>query len=47
MLAAIDKLPEKRRKIFLMSNIEGLKYAEIADQLNVSVNTVKTQIKLA
>ncbi|SMO74879.1 RNA polymerase sigma-70 factor [Solitalea koreensis] len=47
LLAAIDKLPEQRRKIFLLSNVDGLKYSEIADQLGISINTVKTQIKLA
>jgi RNA polymerase sigma-70 factor (ECF subfamily) len=43
----LQQLPENRRKIFLMSNKEGLKYQEIADTLNISVNTVKTHIRLA
>lgn len=43
----IDKLPPKCREIFVMGCVEGLTYSEIADQLEVSVNTVKTQMKFA
>jgi RNA polymerase sigma-70 factor (ECF subfamily) len=42
--AAISELPEQMRTIFELSRYEGLKYAEIARQLNVSVNTVETQM---
>ncbi|PSL46547.1 RNA polymerase sigma-70 factor (family 1) [Chitinophaga niastensis] len=45
--AAIGRLPIQRQRIFLLSNRDGLKYKDIATQLNISVNTVKTQIKLA
>lgn len=38
---AIQKLPEKCRKIFLLKCITGLKYKEIAEISNISVNTVK------
>jgi len=41
---AISELPEQMRTIFELSRYEGLKYAEIARQLNVSVNTVETQM---
>lgn len=44
---ALALLPPERRKLFLMSNVQGLTYAEIAKQNNISVNTVKTQIKKA
>jgi RNA polymerase sigma-70 factor (ECF subfamily) len=40
----IKNIPEKRRKIFLLSRMEGLTYREIAEKLNISVNTVNTQI---
>lgn len=43
----IDSLPEKCREIFLLACVEGMKYQQIAMQLNVSVNTVKTQLKSA
>jgi RNA polymerase sigma-70 factor (ECF subfamily) len=40
----IDLLPPERRKIFIMSRFDGLKYREIADQLNISVKTVENQM---
>lgn len=43
----IDQMPEKRKEIFLLSQKEGLTYAQVAKKLDISVNTVKTQIKLA
>ena len=42
----IDLLPEQRKAILLLS-IDGLTIQEIAVQLNISVNTVKTQKKRA
>lgn len=44
---AIRALPTKRQEIFRMAREEGLKYREIADQLNLSVKTVETQMTLA
>ena len=41
----INKLPEQRRKIFMMSRFEGFTYPEIAKKLNISENTVDTQIR--
>ena len=41
---SIEKLPEQCRLIFKLSRFEELKYAEIADQLNISVKTVENQI---
>lgn len=38
---ALLKLPEKCRKVFLLKCITGLKYKEISDISNISVNTVK------
>lgn len=43
----IDSLPQKCRKIFLMSKQEELSYAEIANQLGLSIKTVETQIRIA
>ncbi len=40
----INQLPEKRRKIFLLSRFEGLSNREIAKQLNISVSTVENQM---
>ncbi len=43
---AIATLPDKRRKIIEMS-LDGCSVAEIAEQLHISVDTVKTQKKRA
>ena len=43
----INTLPEECRKIFLMACLDDMKYQEIADTLQVSINTVKTQMKIA
>ncbi|MCB0795903.1 MAG: RNA polymerase sigma-70 factor [Flavobacteriales bacterium] len=42
--AAIEGLPEERRKVFRMSRYEGLKYQEIADRLGISAKTVENQM---
>lgn len=41
---AIDSLPEKCRKIFLMAKRDGLRYDEIAMDLHISENTVRNQV---
>ena len=43
----INQLPDECRKIFLMACLDDLKYQEIADTLRISINTVKTQMKIA
>jgi len=40
---AIDLLPTERKKVFKLLYIDGLKIAEVAEQLGISVNTVKSQ----
>ncbi|MDR1682426.1 MAG: RNA polymerase sigma-70 factor [Candidatus Symbiothrix sp.] len=44
---AINSLPERCREIFLLSKFKGLKYKEISEQLNISVNTVEGQMSIA
>jgi len=39
--AEIEKLPEKRRMVFKMAYVDGLKNDEIAALMNISVHTVK------
>jgi RNA polymerase sigma-70 factor (ECF subfamily) len=43
----IDELPDACREIFLLSRDRDMKYNEISDKLGISVNTVKTQMKIA
>ncbi len=44
---AIDELPDKCRQVFLMSKRDGLTNAEIAEELNISIKTVKNQMTKA
>ncbi len=44
---ALEKMPVKQRTVFLMSREEGMKYAEIAEYLNVSVKAVEKQMTAA
>ena len=44
---AIDSLPDKCRDIFVKSKLEGRKQKEIAEELNISINTVETQMAVA
>jgi len=43
----IRNLPERRRQIFELSRYEGMSYKQIAAKLNISENTVDTQIRKA
>ncbi len=43
----INSLPDACREIFILSRNEGMTYCKIAGKLGVSVNTVKTQMKIA
>lgn len=43
----IHSLPEGCREIFLLSRDKDMTYNDIAQRLGISVNTVKTQMKIA
>ena len=47
LLIAIEKINETQRVAFLMHRIDGKKYAEIAEELNISVKAVEKRIHLA
>jgi RNA polymerase sigma-70 factor, ECF subfamily len=42
--ATIEKLPPERKKVFVMSRFDNLKYKEIAEKLDISVKTVENQM---
>ncbi len=44
---AIEKLPKKCKKVFLLSKKQGYKYKEIAAQLNISEKAVEKHISRA
>jgi RNA polymerase sigma-70 factor (ECF subfamily) len=43
----IERLPEKCKYVFVLSRRAGLSYKEIADELNISIKTVETQMGIA
>ena len=47
IVETIDSLPPQCRKVFTFSRFEDLKYDEISDKMNISVNSVKTHLKNA
>jgi RNA polymerase sigma-70 factor (ECF subfamily) len=47
MWTAIDSLPEGCRQVLLLCKRDGMKYEEVAEQLSISVNTVKNQMSKA
>lgn len=47
LICCIESLPEECRRVFKKSRFEQKKYEEIAEELHISVNTVKYHIKNA
>jgi len=45
--AAVAELPDRRRLIFRLSRLYGLTYREIAETLDLSLDTVRSQIAAA
>ena len=44
---ALQDINPDQREIFLMRNLQGLKFNEIADALSLSENTVKSRMRYA
>ncbi|MBN2274417.1 MAG: RNA polymerase sigma-70 factor [Bacteroidales bacterium] len=44
---SINELPEKCREVFCLSRFEEMSYEDISAKLNISVNTVRTQMARA
>jgi len=47
ILSLIEQIPERRREIFRLSRFEGMTYKQIAERLNITENTVDSQIRNA
>lgn len=47
LTVALEHLPKECKRIFELSRLEGLKYQEIAERLNISIKTVETQMSRA
>jgi len=47
LLSLIEQIPERRREIFRLSRFEGMSYKQIAARLNITENTVDSQIRNA
>lgn len=43
----VAQMPEKRRMVYQMSRKQGLKYAEIAQKMDISVKTVEAHLSAA
>src|SRR5919199_757287 len=44
VLEAVDALPPEFREVLVLSDMEGMRYAEIAEALQVPVGTVKSRL---
>jgi len=47
LLDTLETLPEKMQQVVKLKFLHNYKYAEIAEEMNISINTVKTQLKRA
>ena len=45
--SALNTLSERCREIFIMNKLEGKKQKQIAEELQISINTVETQMGIA
>lgn len=43
----IKNLPQRQKEVFLLHKMEGLQYNKIAEQLNISINTVENHMSHA
>lgn len=47
LMSALEQLPEDQREVFLLKEIQGLKFREIADVVGAPVPTVKSRMRYA
>jgi RNA polymerase sigma-70 factor (ECF subfamily) len=44
---AVDRLPPQQKKVWMLARLEGKKYAEIAEEMQISRETVKKYLQIA
>lgn len=47
LVAALQRLPERTQRIFLLNRLDGLSYGEVAAELNLSVSTIEKEMMRA
>ncbi len=47
VMETVEGFPESMKRIFNLKFLENYKYAEIAEEMGISINSVKTQLKRA
>lgn len=47
LLDTLETLPQKMQQVVKLKFLHNYKYSEIANEMNISINTVKTQLKRA
>ena len=47
MKNTIEALPPKCKEIIYLNKVQGIKYSEIANQLDISIKTVESQMRIA
>ena len=45
--AIINSLPVRQKEVYQLHRIEGLKYSEIAERMNISINTIENHMSRA
>jgi RNA polymerase sigma-70 factor (family 1) len=43
----VNNLPQRQKEVYILHRVKGLKYQEIAEMLNISVNTIENHMSRA
>jgi len=44
VIAELDNMPEQMRRVFVNCYLKGMKHKQVADEMGLSINTIKTNI---